>query len=68
MVDYTLLASSCDIDPQCPKIARAGATGVLAVVGHVITDPESLVALGVGPGEGAVQITEALYRAGHDNL
>jgi len=53
--------------PDCPKVAR-GAAGVVAIVGSVITDPKTLAALGVGPGEGAVQITETLYRAGHDGL
>ncbi|MGH3932396.1 MAG: hypothetical protein ACRDTF_20750 [Pseudonocardiaceae bacterium] len=42
--------------------------GVVAIVGSVITDPEALAALGVGSGEGAVEITEALYRAGYESL
>ncbi|MGH3477644.1 MAG: hypothetical protein ACRDRY_05180 [Pseudonocardiaceae bacterium] len=42
--------------------------GLVTIVGPVITDVETLAALGVGPGEGAVEITEALYRAGHESL
>ncbi|MGH3521324.1 MAG: hypothetical protein ACRDU4_00525 [Mycobacterium sp.] len=45
-----------------------GASGSVAIVGRVITNPEALTALGVGPGEGAVEITEELYRAGHEGL
>ncbi len=67
MADYEVLASICDPEPHCPKVARS-APGIVAVVGQVISDPEALVALGVGPGEGAVEITEALYRAGHQSL
>lgn len=67
MSDYEVLASTCDPYPQCPKVARGGAD-MVAIVGEIITDPEALVALGVGPGEGAVQISEALYRAGHKKL
>lgn len=41
---------------------------MVAIVGPAITDAETLAALGVGPGEGAVEITETLYRAGHESL
>lgn len=67
MADYEVLASTCDPHPQCPKVAR-GAPGMVAIVGQIINDPEELVVLGVGLGEGAVQITEALYRSGHESL
>lgn len=67
MPDYEVLASECRPQPDCPKVAR-GAAGMVTIVGSVITEPEALAALGVGPGEGAVQITEALYRAGHKKL
>ncbi|MGH4019259.1 MAG: hypothetical protein ACRDT0_08490 [Pseudonocardiaceae bacterium] len=67
MADYEMLASGCDPDPACPKVTR-GTPGTVAIVGELITDPTALAALGVGPGEAAVQITEALYRAGHDGL
>ncbi len=67
MPDYEVLASNCDPYPQCPKVVR-GASGSVAIVGRVITNPEALTALGVGPGEGAVEITEELYRAGHEGL
>lgn len=67
MVRYEVLASDCDPDPRCPKVARRTA-GVVAIVGPAITDPEALAALGVGPGEGAVEITEVLYRAGYESL
>lgn len=65
--DYEVLATDCDPYPACPKVAR-GTPGRVAIVGQAITDPEALAALGVGPGEGAVEITEALYRAGHESL
>lgn len=67
MPDYEVLAGECDPNPTCPKVARS-ASGKLAIVGVAITDPEALTALGVGPGEGAVEIDEALYRAGHEGL
>lgn len=68
MADYEVLASDCPPDLTCPKVARGRAHGPLVIVGPLITDPDSLFALGVGPGEGAVEITEALYRAGHESL
>lgn len=67
MPNYEVLASSCYPHDTCPKVAR-GVPGMVAIVGTAITDPETLAALGVGPGEGAVQITEVLYRAGHLGL
>jgi len=67
MADYEVLAVECKPRPDCSKVAR-GAAGRIAIVGEAITDPAELAALGVSPGEGAVQITEALYRAGHDSL
>ena len=67
MFDYEVIASHCDPYPQCPKVAR-GTPGRVAVVGEAITHPEALAALGVGPGEAAVEITETLYRAGHEGL
>lgn len=67
MIDYQVLASICGGGPDCPKVARR-APGVVAIVGSLITDPADLAALGVGPGEGAVQITEELYCDGHAAL
>lgn len=67
MLDYEVLASSCFPDDSCPKVAQR-VPGKVAIVGDSITDPEELAALGVGPGEAAVQITEVLYRAGHAGL
>lgn len=67
MADYEVLASDCPPDLTCPKVARA-VSGRVVVVGRMITGSERLSALGVGCGEGAVEITEALYRAGHDGL
>ena len=67
MPDFEVLASNCDPYPQCPKVVR-GTLGRVAIVGQAITDPGALAALGVGPGEGAVEITEELYRAGHESL
>lgn len=64
MADYKVLASQCGGEVDCPKVAR-GAVGMIAIVGPVITDPAELAALGVGPREGAVQITEKLYCDGH---
>lgn len=67
MADYQVLALECNPKPECPKVAR-GIPGTVAIVGELVTDPAALAALGVGPGEAAVQITEALYREGHDRL
>lgn len=67
MVHYEVLAVECGGGPDCPKVARR-APGLVAIVGPVITDPEALAALGVGSGEGAVQITESLYCAGHNGM
>lgn len=67
MPDYDVLASSCFPDDSCPKVAQR-VPGMVAIVGDPITDPVELATLGVGPGEGAVQITEVLYRAGHAGL
>lgn len=67
MTHYKVLASDCPPGLNCPKVAR-GAPGMVAIVGPAVTDPVALAELGVGPGEGAVEITEALYRAGHDSL
>ncbi|HEU0087421.1 MAG TPA: hypothetical protein VFQ77_07200 [Pseudonocardiaceae bacterium] len=68
MTRYEVLASDdCPPDMTCPKVARSAGDRV-AIVGQAITDPAALVELGVGPGEGAIEITEALYRAGHDSL
>lgn len=38
MADYEMLASGCDPYPQCQKVARH-TTGMVAIVGSVITDP-----------------------------
>lgn len=65
--DYKLLTNDCPPGKDCPKVARSAA-GRIAIVGVRITDPEALAALGVGPGEAAVEITEPLYRAGYDGL
>ncbi len=67
MANYEVLTSGCDPYPNCPKVAR-GAGGMVAIVGELITDSAALAALGVGPGEAAVQITETLYRECHDRL
>lgn len=66
---YEVLASDCGCDPEphCPKVARR-LPGLVAIVGPAVTDPEALAALGIGPGEGAVEITEALYRTAYENL
>lgn len=67
MADYEVLASDCPPDLTCPKVARR-AHWRLVIVGLSLTDSQSLSALGVGLGEGAVEITEALYRAAYDSL
>lgn len=67
MTRYEVLASDCPPDMTCPKVARSAADRV-AIVGSVITDPVALVQLGVGPGESAVEIDVALYRAAYDSL
>lgn len=67
MPDYEVLATNYDSYPQCPKVAR-GTPGRVVIVGQAITEPDVLAELGVGQGEGAVEITETLYRAGHEGL
>lgn len=67
MVNYEVLASDCPPDMTCPKVARR-VPGRVAIVGPLITESEQLSVLGVGPGEGAVEISEVLYRAGHEGL
>lgn len=67
MTHYKMLASDCLPDVTCPKVA-CRVPGMVAIVGTAVTDPDMLAELGVGPGEGAVEITEALFRAGHDSL
>ncbi|MGH8903745.1 MAG: hypothetical protein ACRDYA_19245 [Egibacteraceae bacterium] len=67
MPDYELLAHECPPGTDCPKVARS-ATGTVVIVGAQITDLAALTALGVGPSEAAVEITEALYQAGYDGL
>lgn len=67
MAHYEVLARSCFPDDSCPKVARRVPERV-AIVGDLITDPEELAALGVGVGEGAVEITEVLYRSGYAGL
>ncbi|MGH8887306.1 MAG: hypothetical protein ACRDYX_19500 [Egibacteraceae bacterium] len=69
MSDYIILAEelSCPPELQCPKISRTPRR-TIAVVGVQITSPEALAALGVGPGEAAVEVSEPLYRAGYQCL
>lgn len=62
MVEFSILADNpCPPGKDCPKVARSSG-GMVAVVGERITDPEALRALGVGPGEAAVEITESMLR------
>lgn len=68
MPDYELLAFECPPGPNCPAVRRDCAAGAVVIVGAAITDPEALAALGVSPGEAAVEVTEDLYRAGHAAL
>ncbi len=67
MINYEVLATDCPNGDDCPKVA-AGEPGAVAIVGVPIADAQSLAALGVGPGELAVRISEELYRAGYLGL
>lgn len=51
--------SDCADGKTCPALAVTD-TGSYVVVGKVVTDPEALGALGIGPGEQAVEIPAAL--------
>jgi hypothetical protein len=66
-VYQVLAAEHCPPGEQCPKVARRQPARI-AVVGKLITDSATLAALGVGDGEAAVEIDEALYREGYDGL
>lgn len=61
MSEFRVLVGECPPGKDCPKVARS-APGMVAIVGVQITDPKALAALGVGPGEAAVEITESMYR------
>jgi hypothetical protein len=51
--------SDCADGKTCPALAVTD-TGSYVVVGKVVTDAEALSALGIGPGERAVEIPPAL--------
>lgn len=67
MPSYELLAADCPPGDECSKVVRRR-PGVLTVVGASVTDPAEVSALGVGGGEGAVDITEELLRAAYGAL
>jgi hypothetical protein len=51
--------ASCADGKTCPALAATDA-GSFVVVGKVVTDPEARGALGIGPGEQAVEVPAAL--------
>ena len=51
--------SDCADGKTCPALAVTD-SGSYVVVGKVVTDPEALGALGIGPGGQAVEIQAAL--------
>lgn len=61
MMELSILVGECPPGKDCPKVARSS-RGMVAIVGERITDPQALSALGVGPGEAAVEITESMLR------
>lgn len=64
MSDYKLI-TECPPGKDCPKVVLA-ADGEVVIVGEQITDEGTLT--GVGPGEAAVRVTVAMYRAGYGGL
>jgi hypothetical protein len=52
-------SDSCSDGKTCPALAHTE-TGSYVVVGRVVTDPEALGALGIGPGEMAVEVPAPL--------
>lgn len=54
-----VIRDSCPDVKTCPTLAKTDRNSY-AVVGKVITDPEALSALGVGPGEQAVEVPASL--------
>jgi hypothetical protein len=53
------MTDGCADGKTCPALARTD-RGTCVVVGQVVTDPEALSQLGIGPGELAVEVPAAL--------
>jgi hypothetical protein len=71
-MDYELLAGGeehCETKPWCPSVNRAvRVPGKLAIVGDRIAAPSETTQLGVGPGEVALLIDEALILEAADEI
>lgn len=52
---------SCGDGRTCPALAETDRDTYL-VVGRTVTDPEALSALGIGPGEQAVEVPASLLK------
>ena len=57
----TVIRTDCPDGKTCPSLAHTD-RGTCVVVGQVVTDPEALSALGVGPGEQAVEVPAELLK------
>ena len=58
-----VMTGGCSDGKTCPALARTD-RGSYVVVGTVVTDPEALGALGIGPDEQAVEVPAALLGEG----
>lgn len=67
MSSYEILASDCAPDIQCAKIVRRRVVCSLRWAQR-LPDPAAMAALGVGLGEGAVDISEDLLLAAYTAL
>ena len=54
-----VMTGDCTDGKTCPALARSD-RGTWVVVGKIVTDPEALGALGIGPGEQAVEVPAGL--------
>lgn len=54
-----VIRDNCSDGDTCPALARTDRSSYV-VVGQVVTDPEALGALGIGPGEQAVEVPAPL--------
>lgn len=52
-------ADQCYDGKTCPSLSRTDQNSFV-VVGKVVTDPEALSAIGIGPGEQAVEVPASL--------
>jgi hypothetical protein len=64
---FEVLTPDCSPE-ECAKVAIRRSNGRVTVVGDAITDLAELAELGLAPHEGAVDITETLYRVGYQRL